>query len=251
MAVKYVMTYEQLQELVRVVVSDYNGTPHGGLYYNSPLEILEQRMNKGMIPRQLPESKRSEFLFLQMTTVKTVRGKIETGKRPYIEILRGEYRNDVLARSGHLIGTKLTIHINVDDMRTVKAFLPDGSEFGELVVAGKWSLTPHTYQMRKSINQLVTKRLIHYTQWDDPIFAYYEYMANQAKEGKKRASNKVAQVREAINKGQDEKSEQNRSETLQNEQDAIAALDQAREVRQQLNENENKTILKKHKTIIY
>lgn len=251
MAIKYVMTYEQLQELVRVVVSDYNGTPHGGLYYNSPLDVLEQRMNKGLIPRQLSEVKRSEFLFLQMTKVKTVRGNIETGKRPYIEFLRGEYRNDVLARSGHLTGTKLTIHINVDDLRTVKAFLPDGSELGELVVAGKWSLTPHTYQMRKAINQLAAKKVIHYTQWDDPVFVYYEYLANQAKEGKRRAPNKVAQVKEAISKGDEEKSISKRSEALQNEHDAIAALDQARELRKRHNEEQNKPAIKKHKTIIY
>lgn len=254
MAVKYEMTYEHLQELVDVVVSDYNGTPHGALFYNSPLEVLEQRLNKGMIPRCLTESKRSEFLFLQMTTVKTVRGKIETGKRPYIEFMRGEYRNDVLARSGHLIGTKLTIHVNIDDLRTVRAFLPDGSELGELVVAGKWSLTPHTLQMRKAINQLVVKKLIHYTQWEDPIFVYYEYLATQAKEGKKRATNKVTQVREVMKKAVEEQTTTTQSEALQNEQEMIAALDQVREIRKCLNCNNTEVkprTVKKHKTIIY
>ncbi|UQZ87521.1 hypothetical protein SK3146_06823 [Paenibacillus konkukensis] len=180
-AIQYKMTYEHLEELLDVVVSNYNGTPHGALFYNSPLDALEQRLNKGMLPRLLDESKRAEVEFTRIEQPRTIRGSHKSGKRPYIEYMGVEYRNELLAQSAHLINTKIIVHVNVDDLRTIRVYLPDGSELGELVAAGKWSLTPHTLQMRKAINLLKAKRLIHFTQWDDPIFVYHEYLLSQTK----------------------------------------------------------------------
>ncbi|NOU84562.1 hypothetical protein GC102_02055 [Paenibacillus sp. LMG 31460] len=51
MAIRYEMKYEHLEEIFDVVVSNYNGTPHGALFYNSPLEALEQKLSKEMGPR--------------------------------------------------------------------------------------------------------------------------------------------------------------------------------------------------------
>ncbi|MFC7561489.1 Mu transposase C-terminal domain-containing protein [Paenibacillus farraposensis] len=86
-----------------------------------------------MKPRLLNESKRTEFLFTQVEQPRTIRGSISSGKRPYIEYMGVEYRNELLVKSAHLIGTKVNVHINVDDLRTIRVFLPDGSEFGELI----------------------------------------------------------------------------------------------------------------------
>ncbi|MBB3132243.1 hypothetical protein FHS19_006972 [Paenibacillus rhizosphaerae] len=233
MAIRYEMTYEHLEEILDVVVANYNGTPHGSYFYNSPLEVLEQRVNKGMIPRVLQESKRSEFTFTQVEQAKTIRGNIRTGKRPYIEYMGVEYRNELLAQSAHMINTKVTVHVNVDDLRTIRVYLPDGSEFGELVAAGKWSLTPHSLQMRKTINMLKAKKLIHFTQWDDPIFVYHEYLLSQTKYKKKDTGNKIAKVQQVIRKSKEEKGKQ-QSEELLKQHEEIDALDKAREQQENL-----------------
>jgi hypothetical protein len=252
MAIRYEMKYEHLEEILDVVVSNYNGTPHGTLFYNSPLEALEQRLNKGMIPRLLNESKRSEFLFTQVEQPRTIRGSITSGKRPYIEYMGVEYRNDLLVRSGHLIGIKVTLHINVDDLRTIRVFLPDGSEFGELVAAGKWSLTPHSLQMRKTINLLKNKKLIHFTQWDDPIFVYHEYLIGQAKDRKKGTANQIAKVQQVLRRAEEEKGSPNQSEILTQEHEKIADLEKAREMQEKIQSSTSSpTSAKRYKTITY
>jgi len=221
MAIRYEMTNEHLEELLDVVVANYNGTPHGSLSYNSPLDALEQRFNKGMRPRLLDESKREAFAFTQIGVPVTVRGSHKSGKRPYIQYMGVEYRNDLLASSAHLIKTKMTLHVNVDDLRSIKAYLPDGSQFGVLVAAGKWCLTPHTLQMRKAINLLKEKKLIHFTQWED-------YLLGQSNKKKKGVPNQIAKVQKVIQKGEAEK-DTDINESLAAEHASISALDQARE----------------------
>ncbi|MGM0883099.1 MAG: hypothetical protein ACQEXQ_18935 [Bacillota bacterium] len=249
MAIRYEMTYEHLEELLDVVVANYNGTPHGALFYNSPLEALEQRLNKGMRPRLLHESKRAEFQFTQIEQPRTIRGSHKSGKRPYIEYMGVEYRNELLAQSAHLINTKVTIHVNVDDLRTIRVYMPDGSEFGELVAAGKWSLTPHTLQMRKAINLLKVKKLIHFTQWDDPIFVYHEYLLSQVKNKKKGTANQIAKVQQVIQKGEEEKGT-NQSEALAVEHEKINALERAREQQEKLQASITTISARRFKTIM-
>lgn len=250
MAVQYEMTYEHLEELLDVVVANYNGTPHGALFYNSPLDALEQRLNKGMVPRLLNESKRAEFQFTQVEQPRTIRGSHKSGKRPYIEYMGVEYRNDLLVQSAHLINTKVTIHVNVDDLRTIRVYLPDGSEFGELVAAGKWSLTPHTLQMRKAINLLRAKKLIHFTQWDDPIFVYHEYLLSQVKDKKKNPANQIAKVQQVFRRAEEEKGT-TPSEVLALEHEKINALEQAREQHEKLQASQTITSARRFKTITY
>lgn len=237
-AIRYHMTFEHLKQLIDVMISDYNGTPHGGIYHQSPLELLGKRLNNGLLPRHLEEEKRSEVLFMQTVITRTVRGSHTSGKKPYIQYEGVEYRSDKLAHSAHLINKELRLHVNVDDLRTVKAYLEDGSEFDYLTAAGKWSLTPHSLQTRKAINSLVQRKLIHYTTWDDPVFIYTDYLMKNATLGKRGAANKVTQVREASNKNKkrvNEPAEQTKA--LQEAEEHNDALERARQISKRQQEN--------------
>lgn len=195
-AVKWNITYDHLKELIDVLISNYNGTPHGGIHYQSPLELLGKRIDNGLLPRLIEEEKRSEVLFLQTTITRTVRGSVKSGKKPYVQYEGVEYRSDKLSNSPHLINSEFTIHVNVDDLRTMRAYHKDGSEFGYLTAVGKWSLTPHSLQTRKAINSLVLRKLIHYTSWDDPIFVYTDYLMRNSSKIKRGATNKITKVKE-------------------------------------------------------
>ncbi|RCW40582.1 hypothetical protein [Paenibacillus prosopidis] len=252
-AIKWNITFEHLKELVDVMISNYNGTPHGGIYHQSPLELLGKRMKNGLLPRRLEEDKRSEMLFMQTTITRTIRGSLASGRRPYIQYEGVEYRSDKLANSAYLINKDLIIHVNVDDLRTIKAFLEDGSEFGYLTAAGKWSLTPHSLQTRRAINSLVHRKLIHYTTWEDPIFVYTDYLMNNASEGKRGIVNKVTHVREAsIDSSKHIDAPEEQVKALESARKYNEALDKARELSmktQQENELERyEQMLEKFKT---
>lgn len=126
-----------------------------------------------------------------------MRGSLKSGRKPYIQFEGVEYRSEKLANSAHLLNTELVLHVNVDDLRTLKAFLPDGSEFDFLTATGRWSLSAHSLQTRRAINSLVQRKLIHYITWDDPIFIYTDYLMRQ--KNSKKTTNKITQVHEVRN----------------------------------------------------
>lgn len=183
-AIKFNISVQHLQELTEILLANYNVTPHENNSGFTPLAVMQQRIERGLYPRVMAPEKQNEIMFLSLQTQRTIKGSLKSGRRPYIYYEGVEYRNDVLSRSSDLVGKKLDILVNMDDLRNIRAFLPDGSEFGILTATGKWSITPHTLQTRKEINKLKANKHLHFTQLDDPIEIYQRYLARSAEEKK-------------------------------------------------------------------
>lgn len=180
-AIKYQISFQELEEITEVLISNYNGTRHEGINNLSPLEAMQQRISRGLLPRIMPEERRGDAQFLSFRAQREVKGSVKDGRRPFINYEGVEYRSELLSRCSHLIGTSLDLLVNMNDLRIIKAFLPDGSEFGSLTASGKWGVTPHTLQIRKQINKLRHLKLLHYTSMDCPVEAFQKYLEQKAK----------------------------------------------------------------------
>ena len=196
-AIKYNISIDHLEEITELLIANYNETPHDGISGFTPLELMQQRIDRGLIPSQMVKEKQDELLLLSINVQRTVRGSVKSGKRPFINFEGAQYRSEVLSRSPSLIGTKLDLLVNPTDIRVVKAFLPDGAEFGFLTAVGKWGVIPHTLQLRKEINKAKSKKLIHFTESDDPIETYNKHLLLTAKQ-KKSSRNKLAKLQDNI-----------------------------------------------------
>ncbi|MFJ7310830.1 hypothetical protein [Peribacillus frigoritolerans] len=185
-AIEYRMTVNEIQQIIEVLIAGRNGTPQLGTNYMSPLEVMQQRIiERKMEPRILPKEYRDDVKYLTLTYEVTVRGNLKNGRRPFVYFMGVEYRNDMLANSWHLVKTKIKILVNTEDLRYLKAFLANGEEIGTLRAKGKWSLKPHSLDIRKQINKLRSNGLIHFTQQDDPIEIYFTHLREKAKNSKK------------------------------------------------------------------
>jgi putative transposase len=193
-AIKYQISYDELDEITSVLISNYNGIRHEGINNLSPNEAMQQRVARGLLPRIMPEEQRGETQFLSMRVKRAIKGSIQEGRRPFIYYEGVEYRSDLLSRCQHLFGTTLDLLINMNDLIIIKAFLLDGSEFGSLTAMGKWGVTPHSLQMRKQINKLRNLKLLHYTSMDCPVEAYQKYLELKAVTHKS-SRNNLAKVR--------------------------------------------------------
>ena len=80
-----------------------------------------------------------------------VRGYLPQGTRPHINLFQVRYTSPVLAASGALLGQHLRVYYNSDDMRTVRAFLADGTELGVLKAQGAWGEICHDLKLRREI----------------------------------------------------------------------------------------------------
>lgn len=239
---KYAMNVEELEQITAVLIANYNRTPHSGLGNLTPLEVMKQRVMKGMEPRVLPEDARREVGFFEMTAIRTIRGNLKTGKRPYITYEGVTYRNELLSSTFDLIGTQIILLVNTQDIRFLKAFLKDGSEIGYVTASGRWGITPHTLQMRKQVNALYRKRLLHYTNLDDPVEALQHYLESKAIRDKK-SRTKLAAAKRYLDQNKDDAKQAKEEQTSCSRSNAIQSHKTKR------TEEELASLRKKFKTI--
>lgn len=183
-AIKYEISVEEIEQLTEVLIANRNGYPQKGLNGLTPLETMQQRINRGMPFRILDEKYKDGFEFLTIEEKRYVRGKLQAGRRPYITYYGVEYRNDVLSELVDFIGEELTLIVNIEDLRLIKAYLPDGTELGLLTAKGKWALQKHSIKIRKVINKLVRLGILRLSSEDDPIEVFHNHLKEKGKQNK-------------------------------------------------------------------
>lgn len=182
-AVRYRIRAKEVEELIDVYMAQHNATPTNGLSYMSPLDFIRYFTDgddRHFLVRRLPQSNTSG---IPIPSIKecVVRGGVRTGRRPYVQIDHVRYTSHVLGQSAALIGKKISVEIDDDDMRQVKAFLSNGAELGFLKASGRWSHTKHSRKTRRAINSLMHRRILVLSEYDDPVQVYLRYLSQPKK----------------------------------------------------------------------
>lgn len=187
-ATKYKIRADDAQQLVDVVFAEHNGLPGEGNFFNSPLETLRYFLGgtpaRTMV-RHLSLSGGSRTRQLQRRESCIVRGSVARGRRPYIQFANVHYTSPVLRESAALIGTQLTIYVDDEDLRTLRAFTSTGFDLGVIAAKGSWNLTKHDLSTRTAIFRLVSKRILVLSETSDPVQTYLRYLADQMEKSRK------------------------------------------------------------------
>lgn len=155
----------------------------------TPIEFiryfLNERSDQFML-RRLPKSIIEKNNIFSEFIIVTVRGSIKTGRRPYIQLDGGHYTNSILNELTNLIGKKILVEVvDEEDFRHLKAYLMNGAELGFLSVSGRWAKTKHSRRTRKAINNLIAKKILVLSEFDDPILKTLEYLSTPKQQKKK------------------------------------------------------------------
>jgi putative transposase len=193
--IKLLVELEELEDMIEVTLADYNGEPHGGLGGRTPLEAMTYLIQRhpGFL-RTLPETLRANICLLQEARVVPIKGNLKIGVRPFVNFANVRYTNSVLASNALLIGKRLRIYYDVQDLRSIKAFFEDGTELGVLTAARPWCFTPHSLRLRTEIFRLKRARKLEYREGDDPVEAWAKFKLAQSKTNKN-AVNALAKVK--------------------------------------------------------
>lgn len=192
-ALKHGIEWSDLLDLIDVIVAEYNGILHRGLFGQSPLSILRNHLDPAqplILPRPLPPASLGiPELGTSVLTV-TVRGSQKRGVRPYIQYQHARYRNPDLANSFDLVGLKIVIHVRAQDVSSFEAYLLDGQPLGRVVAEGRWGEVPHSEEIRKEIGQMINAAEDYLGPETDPVQALLQKYANTAsREGKNKPKN--------------------------------------------------------------
>lgn len=180
-ALKHQISLAHIEELIDVAIAEYNGTPHSGIGHLSPLECMQKYLHSNALPpRQVLEQQRNNLELLNIEETRKVVGNRKKGTAPHVNFAGERYSNDVLSHSYHLLGKPLHLIADPEQGRFVRAFLPNGMEFGILSARGVWGRVPHTLLVRKMTLALRKKREIHYLEHDDPVQIVMDYYGKKA-----------------------------------------------------------------------
>ena len=210
-AIKYQISFNDLEQLTEYLISIYNNTPHSALDNETPLQRMERRINElGMYPCIATSTEREIVNNISnLLITRTIRGGYSNGKKPYISYLGVEYRNNIVPLSMSLVGQPIIIEVNPQDISFVKAYLTDGSELGILSATGEWGRKPHSTKTRLQAMKFAKDNKREHVGFYAPISEFEQDLRERAKKSR-RASTKAAIV-------QKEQSQENPSNYKTNE----------------------------------
>ena len=159
------LSVEQMEEYLDVVICNYNAHPNSAHYAKSPLDVLRDEPNDTLIraDNSLCASWR-DLLIIE----KSVPVKSGDGHAPHINYLKATYSNDLLRAADQLIGKSIVIKINLMDLRTVEAQVPNGPSLGKLFARGQWSEFMHDDRLRRRLNREIEDGNFHWVEDCDP-----------------------------------------------------------------------------------
>lgn len=200
-AEKYVISYDDIVQLTEYFIAIYNTSPHSSLNNETPLECMHRRIKQdGMKPCIADaEMKKKIYELTNVTEIRIIRGNKKSGRRPYITFKGVEYRNDILSQSVGLIGKKLIIDVNPDDIRTIKGYFEDGTYIGLLTAVGEWGRRKHSLDTRKDAIKLSNSNKIKNNTKSRVDLTDFEAELRERAKNERRARTKAARIQRDAN----------------------------------------------------
>lgn len=196
----YQISLHDLETLMESVIREYNHQHPESTTGQSPLEKLKRFLLRSVgLTRRLRHGDRGlNFLYQRFYTA-TIAGSVKLGKRPYIQFMSATYRNEQLSVMGPLLGKKVTLKVDIRDLRCIEAFLPTGKSIGILRATGGWALTPHSLQTRRAIVRHRNRGRVS-NSIGDQVAAYAESIAG-AKKRNANTPNVLTRINQEVARG--------------------------------------------------
>jgi len=134
-AIKFNFDRTCVETLVDLAVTTYNNTVHSSLNGMTPIGKMRDMLSLGYLPNRLAPSQRAGFK-LYCRREATFRGNKETGKSVYIQKNNYIYSSDSVRSNYNLVGEKVVLHIDPDNITVIHAFSTRGRYLGPLYIKG-------------------------------------------------------------------------------------------------------------------
>lgn len=171
--------YEYAEELLDVLIANYNATKHSGIGQRTPLEYAQFLYQRpGLNLRHIDRNGLTSFFSVRKRCV--VRGGAQSGRAPYVEFRAARYSSDTLRNRQDLVGKQIwVISHNEDDARIALASTLEGAGLGVLRAAPPWHRTPHSLSVRSAICQSAARGKFSISAGTDAVETFMNYVEGQ------------------------------------------------------------------------
>ncbi|MFM0742258.1 hypothetical protein PQQ51_33995 [Paraburkholderia xenovorans] len=171
--------YEYAEELLDLLIANYNVTPHRGIGNRTPLAYARYLYAQSGAPLRRTDATVIESLFSTRKRC-VVRGGAKTGRAPFVEFHYARYTNEVLHNRHDLVGTEIwVISHKEDDCRIALASTLQGMSLGVLRAAPPWHISPHSLAMRAAICQASSRGQLVIPAGCDGVGVFIDYVERQ------------------------------------------------------------------------
>ena len=189
---QFVVTAQEIEELLDATVWNYHGTPHSGLGGLTPLERMSQQVGGVGRPalrlRLVPQALRGRLELLHDPTYALVHGNVGRGERPYISFMHVRYSSEQLARRADLIGKQLRVYFDAKDLRFLRVFTEEGHPLQDLSASGPWRHEAHSLRLRQEVFKAKRNKQLEFVAGESPIDAFVKLRRAKAPKSRRAAS---------------------------------------------------------------
>ncbi|KPU59464.1 integrase core domain protein [Pseudomonas fluorescens] len=151
---RMLLSLEELESAIDIVISDYNGRPHSAIQGHTPLDLYLMRMKaRALPPNTLPVRFQNESAFTRIREIKTVQTNAKHGGA-FINFAYQKYRNADVLRSNSA-GRRMIIEYSRRDVSTINLLDESGSFIGVLTPPPPYSTIAHSYKLQTEISKAV------------------------------------------------------------------------------------------------
>lgn len=170
---------EYVEELLDVLIANYNVTPHTSLGFRSPLKYLEFLSSRSDTTLRYADPDLVKSLLSYRKKCPVV-GNLTQGRKPHVNFEGARYSNEILKQRYDLIGQSvwITNHFE-DDARLVQCTTLDGHSLGVLRAAPPWHKLPHSLKIRKQINSLISNKKLFLSVNEDAVEGFLNFCEKQ------------------------------------------------------------------------
>ncbi len=150
---EYPLQMHLLEELIEVLITGYNATPHPSLGDLTPLRYLKAHARES---EWFTDASDNVACAAEMSSVYVpviIRGSHKTRDLPHVNYAYVRYRNADLDGGWELIGKKVFAKVYRHDLRTITLYRSPTEPMGTLTAAAPWHYTIHDEVTRKLIFQ--------------------------------------------------------------------------------------------------
>jgi transposase InsO family protein len=198
-AISFEITLQEIKEIAEITISNYNKSPHSGLDGFTPLEIMNQRIQRGLLPSYVLKKERENFSIMKIYQTRKVQGNKKKGIRPYINFEGFRYAGNVLSSDYSILGDYITLEINPADIRQINVFLDNGAPIGKITIKGKQIEKPISLKNTQLIKKYMKEKMLQSNNLGDVIDEFTDDLKDKAITNK-RSATRLASIQNDIQK---------------------------------------------------
>jgi len=172
--------WEGMLDLMDVIASGHNVTPHSGLHNRLPKTVLHTHLASGWT-WQATEAARDALRVATIRLHVRIRGDEAARRQPFVQYKDAIYRSQRLNGQWGRIGDSFPAEVSIEDLRHLVLLDPtDHTPWSRLAALPPWQQSPHDLHLRQLINTARHRGLIDIAGAGDAVKAYHAFAHEEA-----------------------------------------------------------------------